>query len=282
VRRRVWCETLSFDDLARPSVAALLSRYGVDLLLAVRPWQVARAGEIVRRFQGSGVFVAVWPMLADEDGRWANGASCAKFIALADELVTGVPFADELVIDLEPPFAQLARWRAWRPAWRPTPSPRAYHRARSAYASATLRWRTTRRVTTAVLPLLAIELRGQWLQRALGTPASALAVDRHSVMAYTSLFEGWSRGLVDRRRAETLLGVCARLTRRRFGARAALSLGTVGSGAFGDEPSYRDVSELARDVTLARAAGIDELSLFDLGGVVRRPPEERWLEALCS
>jgi len=278
----VWCETLAFEDLARPSIAALLSRYGVDLLLGVRPWQVAGVGEIVRRFQGAGVFVAVWPMLADEDGRWANTGTCTKFIALADELVAAVPFADELVIDLEPPFAQLARWREWRPTWRRTPSATAFRRARDAYATAIERWRTARRVTTAVLPLLAIELGGQWLQRVLGTPATELAVDRHSVMAYTSLFEGWSRGLVDRRRAEALLGTCARLSRRRFGARASISLGTVGPGAFGDEPSYRNVSELARDVALARGAGIDELSLFELGGILRRPPEEPWLEALCS
>lgn len=282
MRRRVWCETLPYDELADPAVAALLSRFHVDLLLAVRPWQLAEVGELVRRFQGAGVFVALWPMVADEDGRWASGASCAKFIAFADELVARVPFADELAIDLEPPKLLLERWKAGRPTWRQTPGPGTYRHARDAYAAASRRWRASHRVTTAILPLLAIEYGGQWMQRLLGTPTSDLAVDRHSVMAYSSLLEGWSRGLVDRRRAERLLSACARLSRRRFGALAALSLGTVAPGAFGDEPSYRDVSELARDVTLSLAAGIDELSLFDLGGVLRRPPAEAWLEALCG
>jgi hypothetical protein len=273
----VWCETLPYDEL--PALVPLLARYRVDLLLAVRPWQLAEAGEVVRRFQGAGVFVGVWPLLADEHGRWASATSCSRFVALADELVDRVPFADELVIDLEPPLPQLERWRAGRPAWL---TARGYGTARDAYVIATARWRADRRVTTAVLPLLAIELRGQWLQRVIGTPASELVVDRHSVMAYTSLFEGWSRGLVDRRRAEGLLLACAHLSRLRFGTRAALSLGTVGPGAFGNEPSYRDVGELARDVALCRRAGIAELSLFDLGGIVRRPPEEAWFEALCE
>lgn len=280
VRRRVWCETLAYDELTGSSLGAQLQRQRIDLLLAVRPWQLADAGEIVRRFQAAGVFVALWPMLADGDGRWASAATHLAFIAFTDELLASIPFADEVVIDLEPPIANLARWKAGRPSWRPSPHP--YQRARGALAAAVDRWRATHRITTAVLPLLALELRGQWLQRALGTPTSALAVDRHSVMAYTSLFEGWSLGLVDRRRAEALLASCARLTLRRFGDRAAVSLGTVGPGAFGDEPSYRTAGELARDVAIARDAGIEEISLFDLGGIVRRPPIEPWLDALCA
>ncbi len=278
----MWCETLAYDELVRAPVASLLARYRVDLLLAVRPWQLAEVADLVRHFQDAGVFVAVWPMLADVDGRWASASSHAKFIAFADELLATVPFADELVLDLEPPLAQLTRWKDGSPTWRQTPSPRRFQTARAAYVAAVERWRTDHRVTTAVMPMLAFEVRGQWLQRLLGTPATELAVDRHSVMAYSSLFEGWSRGLVNRRRAESLLAGCARLARVRFGPRAALSLGTIGTGAFGDEPSYRDVGELVRDVAIARRAGIEELSLFDLGGIVRRPPLEGWLDAFCG
>ncbi|MGE0868271.1 MAG: hypothetical protein AB7P03_06910 [Kofleriaceae bacterium] len=282
MRRRVWCETLSYDELAHPEIAALLARYRVDLLLAVRPWQLALVSELVKRFQGQGVFVGLWPMIADEHGRWASSASCAAFIAFADRLVAAAPSADELVIDLEPPFHVLDQWKHRKPTWRQTPSPITYRASRDAYAAATRRWRAARRVTTAVLPTLPIELRGEWLQRLFGTPVTELEVDCHHVMAYSSLFEGWSHGLIDRRRAEWLLRRCAQLTRWRFGDRAGLCLGTVAPGAFGDEPSYRDVSELARDVAVCRAAGVEELALFDLGGVIRRSPGEAWLEALCA
>lgn len=280
VRRRVWCETLPYDELVRSRLAARLGRQQIDLLLAVRPWQLAEVAGVVHRLQADGVFVALWPMLADAEGRWVSAATHAGFIAFTDELLARVPFADELVLDLEPPIATLSRWKAGRPSWRA--SPHSYQRARDALAAAVGRWAAVHRVTTAILPFLALELRGQWLQRMLGTPTSGLAVDRHSMMAYTSLFEGWSRGLVDRRRAEALLVGCARLARCRFGDRAALSLGAVGPGAFGDEPAYRTAGELARDVALARRAGIEELSVFELGGIVRRPPIEPWLEALCS
>jgi hypothetical protein len=56
----------------------------------------------------------------------------------------------------------------------------------------------------------------------------------------------------------------------------------VGTGAFGDEPTYRSPAELADDVAVARGAGVDDLALFDLGGVLRRPPAEAWLEAFTA
>lgn len=280
MRRRVWCETLSYHELTTGPIAGTLQRYRVDLLLAVRPWHLDQAADVVRRFQDSGVAVAVWPMLPDAEGRWANAANHATFIAFCDRVLAHVPFADELIVDLEPSIADLARWKTRRLA---KPSPRSRYRLVSAdLAAAVARWRQVMRVTTAVLPLLALEFRGQWLQWLLGTPMSKLAADRHSMMAYTSLFEGWSRGVVNRSRAEALLVACARSARFRLGDRATISLGTVGPGAFGDEPSYRGPFELRRDVELARAEGIDELSLFDLGGIVRRGPIEPWFEALCA
>ncbi len=279
MRRRVWCETLPYEELVRSAVVELVAARGLDLLLAVRPWQLAEVGDVVRRFRDRGVFVAVWPMLDDADGRWVSAASAPAFIAFADAVLAEVPFADELVLDLEPPKAQLEKWKDWRPTWRQTPSPSRYHDARDALGEATHRWRRGRRITTAILPLLALEVRGEWMQRAVGTPATMLDVDRHSVMAYTSLLEGWSRGVVNRRRAELLLAATARLTKYRFGEVAGLSLGAVGIGAFEDEPQYRGPAELARDVAIATAAGITELSLFELGGVLRRGPAEAWLEA---
>ena len=352
MRRRVWCETLSFEELLAPPVVALLVRHRLELLLAVRPWHVAQLAEVHARLAGAGVHVALWPMLDDARGRWASVGSHGAFVQLADELLAAAPAAPELVIDLEPAFADLEKWKSWRPRWgkgerkekgrekeeigatgtgsgsgtgtgsgsgtgsatatatatgsatgtgtgtgsgsgtgsatASTPTrAAAFATASSALSAAIARWQApeegpARRVTTAVLPLLVFDTAGQLMQRALGTPADELPVQCHSVMAYTSLFEGWSRGLIGRRRAEWMLGLCARAARTRWGTRAGISLGAVGTGAFGDEPVLRSPAELARDVAIARAAGLTEISLFDLGGVVRRQPAEAWLEALGS
>ena len=279
MRRRVWCETLSFDEVTEPSLIAALARHEVDLLLAVRPWQLEGLADVVERVRDAGVFVGLWPMLADVDGRWASVRSLPAYIAFADELLARAPTCDELAIDLEPPLAVLAEWKALRPA---ISTARGYREVRDELAGSVVRWKRDRRVTTAVLPLLALEGRGEWMQRALGTPVTSLPVDAHSVMAYTSLYEGWSRGLVNRRRAEQLLAVTARLSRMRFGVATAMSLGCTGGGAFGDEPGYRNIDELVRDVEIATATGIEELALFDLGGCVRRGDVDGWLAALAG
>jgi hypothetical protein len=101
-------------------------------------------------------------------------------------------------------------------------------------------------------------------------------------MLYTSILEGWSHGLLRRADALALGAAGCAASRARFGAKAGASLGAVGPGAFGDEPVYRSPGELAEDVGAARAEGVDDLALFDLGGVLRRPPAEAWLEAFTT
>ncbi len=282
MRRRVWCETLPYDEVARPALLAALRARGVALALAVRPPELPALAAAAARIVDAGVPLALWPMIDDADGRWVSVASAATFIAFADRALAVAPAGVELVLDLEPPLAQLAAWRGGRLTFEGRPTRDDYRAGRAALIAAVTRWRAARPVSTAVMPFVVAEVAGEWVQRLLGTPVTALPVDRHSVMAYTSLYEGWSRGLVGRRRAEVLLGVTARLARARLGAAAALSLGCVSTGALGDEPAYRGPHELAADVAIARAAGVDDLTAFDLGGMVRRGPVEAWLDALTA
>ncbi len=276
-RRRIYCETLAPSDIL-PHVPALAAR-ALDVVVAVFPSTLDDAAVAIPRLRAAGVGVAVWPMLADADGRWVSVATVPAFVAFTDAVLARVA-CDELVLDLEPPKAVLERLLAGRPT---LTARRHFSAARDALAAAIARWRSLHvaRVSTAILPLLALELVGSPLQRLLATP-TALPVDHHSVMAYTSLYEGWSRGLVGRRRAEVLLAATAHLARVTVRPSAGLSLGLVAPGAFANEPSYRDPGELARDVAIATRAGITELTLFDLGGAVRRPPLDAWLDAFAS
>jgi hypothetical protein len=40
MRRRIWSETLPFTALTEPATLALLARYRVELIAAVRPWDL--------------------------------------------------------------------------------------------------------------------------------------------------------------------------------------------------------------------------------------------------
>ena len=69
---RVYCETLPFEEVTRPRTIALLRRHVVEIVLAVRPWQLAELPRAAETLRDSGVSCSVWPMLADDEGRWAS------------------------------------------------------------------------------------------------------------------------------------------------------------------------------------------------------------------
>jgi hypothetical protein len=269
----VWCETVEHGELAGAPVLEVLGRAGVELVLAVRPWDLAGLSRVVGACERANVRLALWPMLADEDGRWPGAENAEAFAELARRTVEAAPAVREIALDFEPPIerARLALTGA-----------RGFARAAAAQIAARgarVRAKRTYQGLAALLRARGVEA---WaaLPAFTGLPPYAPRVTSVHSMLYTSILEGWSRGVFGRRGARALLAAGARVARARFGARAGVSLGVVGTGAFGDEPVYRSPEELSEDVAAARAAGIRDLALFDLGGVLARPPADAWLRAL--
>lgn len=288
---RIYSETLPYADVVAPETLRLLARHRLEVVLAVRPWQVEELPGVAASLRDAGLSLSVWPMISDEEGRWANAQNAATFVQFIRETLDVLDRAGtmprEVLIDLEPPFAQ-ARALATRGLGavkaRPRSAPLPLFDSAAVLLARAVEDVRARGVATssAVWPLVALDPPGErgW-QGLLGTPVDALDTDRVSVMMYTSIVEGWSRGTIRRRHASALLSAASARAIRRWGPRAGMSVGCVGTGAFEDEPVYRDPSELADDVAIARAAGCEDLSLFDLGGVLSRPPAEAWLEAFA-
>ena len=280
----VWAEHVPFAELVSRRVLDPLAMRGLGLRAAVRPWSLRHAGELVRACRDAGVHLALWPMLGDGDGRWASASNAELYCGFAERIASELGGArllpDSIVFDLEPPIA------AVRALLRAIPDPsvfqgRAPHAARRG-GLAVGRLRAAGLVVhAAAVALVAFDARARF-QRVLGTPVDAPGFTRVDAMAYASLFEGYSRGLLARADALALVYAVARRVRARYGPRGALALGCVGPGALGDERAYRDTAELADDVAAVRAAGVDSLSLFDLGGVLERPPAGAWLDAFCE
>lgn len=300
---RIYSETLPLDRVRERTVTSLLRRYDLALVLAVRPWELGALAEVARTITGEGVPLSVWPMLSDDAGRWASASNAGAFAALVDDVARTLEGngASELFFDLEPPFGEAQRFveggtrtgdgRAVRAIASGAASFQRRARAGDVYleaertlASSVSRLRDAGIASAAaVWPLVALDppRDGPW-QRVLGTPVDALGVDRVSVMAYTTIFEGWSRGAVRRHHAQALLARASSRTASRWGASGGVSLGCVGTGAFEDEPVYANPRALAEDAAIARAEGIEDLTLFDLGGVLARAPAEAWLDALTE
>src|SRR4051812_38139025 len=106
IRLRIYSETLPYGQVARPRTLALLGRYELELVLAVRPWNEAELPSVARTLRDAGIPFSLWPMLSDEDGRWAsihNAASfCRLALALCDGLEAARAPAGDVLFDLEP------------------------------------------------------------------------------------------------------------------------------------------------------------------------------------
>jgi hypothetical protein len=249
--------------------------------VAIAPHQVERAGSVIRRCQGAGIRVGLWPLLADRDGRWASAWNGEPFAAYCRELLALLERdgarPDEVIIDLEPPI-DITR-RALRGRFGAAVS-RPRH-GLSALVTLVDELRSLFPVACAVAPWAASGGGRRGWQAIMGTPIDSLGFDRVFLMTYTSLVEGYSRGLLSRSHAEALLAHWSRHARAQFGDRSAIAVGVVGVGALGDEATYRDPDELVRDVGICASAGIGHVALFNLRGVLARGPGP-WLEALSS
>jgi hypothetical protein len=265
-------------QLREAALLRSLAARGVELVAAVRPGQEHDAIALVRACGDTGVRVLVWPMLADADGRWASTVNAERFARFAIDLLDALEAAravpQGLALDLEPPIGRLRKLLRGSPA-AITSAPHDGGDLQGVCDSARARGLE---VLVAVVPLLLVDRDG-W-QRLLGTPLPH--ADVVSPMLYTSLAIGYSRGVLHRADVRGLLHACACACAEQFGTRASVSLGAVGTGALGDEQLLEGPWQLADDVALCRAAGIDDIALFDLGGVLRRGPTDRWLDALID
>jgi hypothetical protein len=281
LRRTIWSEYVEPERIIDAETLRLLASRSIGLHVAITPEWFSQAARVVLAARHAGVRIGLWPMIDDDQGRWANGWNAEIFkhytLELLSDLERERALPDDLVLDLEPPIASLRRAVHLRPTrFRGGKSGQSLIDVSDAWRAAGVS------ISAAVLPLAATGPGRRGWQRLLGTPLDAVRFDRVSSMLYTTIFEGYSRGFFSRDDAEGLLFHCATAVREQYGDAGSVSVGLVGVGALGDEAVYRSVAELARDVAIVSSAGVRDLALYDLSGVLARPPAEAWLDVFCG
>lgn len=234
--------------------------------------------------------VQVWPLLDDAQGRWLSGWTSDDYAIHLEAVLREIRATDRtysVIFDLEPPIAWVrqALQRRLSSAWMGRFSMLADHASTRAQVETLIDMvRADGHRVSAVVPPFVLWDEGDFvgIQKSLGTPVTGLDFDRVWVMAYTSLLEGYGRGLIRRQDARSLLARWSVQARSRFGPKAGVALGVVGGGALGDERPYRSIVELRDDVAIVSNAGIDHVALFGLSGVLTREPFDPWFAALCE
>jgi hypothetical protein len=280
LRKRIWCETLSHHELVQAKSLDLLKRGPFEAIVAVQPESLDSFFPALAELQSHGIKTSVWPMLSNADGRWLSLATAPAYLAwllrVVDTARATKTALEEIVIDLEPPFGLIHRMLN-----RDSCSISVQRAAAKAIQAQLRALRSDGvRISSAILPTQPFKVGRFAADKALGVPSWHGAFDAENVMLYSTLFEGWGR--LPRPVVEAIMHNVLEASRSHFGPRAAVSLGAIGTGAFGNEPVYRSPATLAADIAIARACGICEIALFDLGGIVRRPCPEVWLETFAA
>lgn len=296
--RRVFAERLAPAQLGAESTLALLDRFGLQTLVAVPPGtETGALAEALARLSSRGAGVGVWPLLSDAQGYWPSDENAEAFVRRVQDVLTFAAAAGAtvrtVVVDLEPPLAVMhklmgagaeghvgAVFERVKLACR-TEERRGRRSAARVFAEmqASLHGRGIETFATVIPPVVLDHPRGPGLWQAVfQTQVNRPGWSKICPMLYTSVMAELlpAQGIES---ARALAHVMAARLLAHAGRRSASALGLTGTGKLEGEPVLPDPAALADDVAAVRAAGVEDLALFSLEGVLAREHPEAWLEA---
>lgn len=294
-RLQAWCETMAPADLLEPSVVALLKRFQVRLNLALFEHQVgADLERLLKTYHDEGLDVALWLLLPKDQGYWPNERNAADFHRYALRLLQWarsrqlpIPW---VAVDLEPPIQQADRLLALRGKplffyWallstvRENRNPQRLRRGYARFErTLKLLHEHGARVQAAVFAYIVEDfvVGTNYFQDVTESPLVGLPWDAYSFMFYTTLLAR-EMPTFSRAEARAYAYICMKDACRILGPQAELSVGLTGSAGFlGEEPTYSDPDDLARDIACGAAAGVGTFAIYNLEGILKKRPSERW------
>ena len=289
----IWSEFLPFDALRHPDTISLLLTGDLHPLIAVRPGDdLGELGQTIRTLQSVGRNVGIWPLLSEEQGYWPNERNLTDYAPHVAWILQGLGRVrpNRCAVDLEPPYAQvqhiMGQRRSLRTLWRmlqDNVDPQAHARNCRDWEAWARGMRAQGVNTLAVaLPLVAYDLRDEeplW-QDVLKAPWHGVEWGHVGVMAYGSMVTGMSRGWLGEQDVRAVHFSMIKDVARAYKERAHVAIGLTGTGKFGDEPVYQEVDGLLKDLGAAYAAGIFDVSIFCLEGLLGRSDGGAWAHAL--
>ncbi len=293
----VYCEILSPTDLSSPEILDLLGKYKVTVGQGVLFYdqmgnfnfrRLFNCLELADRLQEVGVSLALWPLLPKSMGYWINERNLDQFDRLTDSLLEGFHrFGNkpELIIaDIETPWNQLASTFM--------PGPRLWEKILNILMMyignrnpTRFAWSVSRLteivnklhhedilVSCAVFPLLVADLctKGDMLQDVLEMPVFKVPFAKLNLMFYNSYISKEAPIFIPPGSEQRALYEYGFEMRHHFGENGWLTIGSTWEGVVpGNEgKAYRAPEDLIPDIMAAKAAGIENLWLYCLEGVL--------------
>lgn len=293
---RVWVEFLPYEEARHPDVISFLKAHDLQPIFAVRPDSDLDAlVRLIRDTDTAGLRPMIWPLLSHSDGYWPGESNAERWWAqtewILDTLAAQMARPAGVAVDLEPPIDHVQKLARAVPGldvlrllWS--------NLDRERFEDSVRQWTGIadalheRRLDTLAVAFSAVasdlnHKTAVW-QDLLETPWADVAWKSHGIMAYGSLVTGYSKGLLGADDARAIHHHLITPVQARWGAGSHVSMGLVGTGVLGDEPTYASPHALALDAAAVRAAGVTDLGLFCLEGILSRDDPESWVEAVWA
>lgn len=294
---RVWAEFLPYAQASAPATLHLLRRFDATLCLSVPEDALGDPlARLLCAYADAGLDVALWLLLPKSIGYWPSERNADAFAARleavfdwAARMNAPVPW---IAVDLELPLPQALAYRDRRGARQIATtlnlalanlSARRFARAVECYRAILDQIHAHgAKALCAAHDYIAedFHLGAPIVQDFLETPVVDVAWDVVSTMIYNSMIvEQFHVTAGDARWMQYTVG-CE--LKRAFGERAGISLGLTGVGVLGDEPHYTEPAQLAPDIAAAKAAGLNDIAIFNLEGILRSPDPAAWFQIVLD
>lgn len=296
---RFWAEFITPPDIAKNAVE-LLSEFEAGVAAAMYPVSLTRKNaNAFRKLRQAGVELTFWPLMEQEQGYFPGEGNITEYSAMVRHMVEWsrknevVP--DMLAVDLEPPLQQmhevtgastrLSKLKGVYDAMRDNLDRERYFKAKADLDELN-HWIQDRGIRTvaAVMPWVGLELEGEHelIQDMSETPVAGIAWDVISPMLYVTMIEGMAGGAMNSRDANWFVYDSCLKLQEKYAGRAGVSLGLTGAGVLEDEPTFGRPEELLVGVQAALAAGVRDVSIYSLEGLLSRRNPRAWFIALRS
>lgn len=299
IKLRCWAEYLPQEVVMREEVVNLLKKYNVNLSIATPYGSLdEKWANFLRYYEEQGVEVALWLLLPDSLGYWPSERNADEFSQYLDEVFQfaklhnlKVPW---IAVDLEMPIYQgekvlrsprgkklielLKIRRENKNLKRFKIATKKYEEIQDKinnFGAKTL-------VAAHHFVLDDVEADGVRFQDIMETPVSVVKWDVVSFMIYNSMNVGYTRGFISPADAHYLLYDYAIQAKKHFQNAAGVSIGVTDIGKLGDEPYYQEPYQMIHDVEATKAAGILDIAIYNMEGVLKAKNPADWFEIVLN
>ena len=278
----VTAEYTPYAKLSEPEIVNLLAKYHVAICLCVREDQLNNdLNHLYMVYEKAGIPILLWPLLPKKDGLYVNKSTADKYI---DYLETVYGWMDKrghkvdaIVVDVEPGGGGFKKWikDMDRKSW-----PQALDKFNRVIAA--IHKHNSLAIGVAFPFVIDDRLSGRhgW-EDLFGGPVASVDWDYLAIMMYTTWFieQGKFMGMTWDAAHWAAYDYSVDL-KKVWGDKAAVALGVTSAGEGNEKVIYDTPEKIAPAIAAVRSAGVANLGIYDIKGMLDSGSLEPWLKTL--